>query len=145
MMRGIYVEESTMRITALALATGAALLAGTAVEAKPRPTGEERLAKILEGRVAGEPVSCISQMSSRQQQVIEKTAIVYGSGSTIYVNRPTNARDLNRDDILITDLKGANQFCSVDIVRTHDRSNFFYTGFVGLQEFVPYRKVAVRD
>jgi hypothetical protein len=134
-----------MRMMAMALATGAALLAGTAVEAKPRLTGEERLAKVLEGRVAGKPVSCISLMNSRQQQVIDKTAIVFGNGSTIYVNRPSNARDLDRDDVMVTDIRGANQLCNVDIVRTHDRSNFFYTGFVGLQEFVPYRKVAMRN
>lgn len=134
-----------MRNMALALATGAALFAGTAAEAKPKLTGEQQLAQILEGRVAGEPVSCISLMNSRQQQVIDKTAIVFGKGSTIYVNRPSNARDLDRDDIMVTDIRGTSQLCNVDIMRTHDRANFFYTGFVGLQEFVPYRKVAMND
>lgn len=131
-----------MHKMALALATGAALLAGTAVEAKPKLTGEEQLAKILEGRVAGEPVSCINFMDTRDQRVIDKTAIVYGRGTTIYVNRPSNARDLDRDDIMVTDVRGSSQLCNVDIVRTHDRSNFFYTGFVGLKEFVPYRRVS---
>lgn len=134
-----------MRKIALALATGAALLAGAAAaEAKPRLTGEEQLAKMLEGRVAGEPVSCISLWNTRDQRVIDKTAIVYGNGSTIYVNRPSNARDLDGDDIMVTNIRGS-QLCSVDIVRTHDRSGFFYTGFVGLDEFVPYRKIAVAD
>ena len=134
-----------MHKMALALATGAALLAGTAAEAKPKLTGEQQLAKVLEGRVAGTPVSCISLMNSREQRVIDKTAIVFGNGSTIYVNRPTNARDLDRDDIMVTDIRGTSQLCDVDIMRTRDRSNFFYTGFVGLQEFVPYRRVAMRD
>ena len=134
-----------MRKIALALATGAALLAGAAAaEAKPRLSGEEQLAKMLEGRVAGEPVSCISLWNTRDQRVIDKTAIVYGNGGTIYVNRPTNARDLDRDDIMVTDIRGS-QLCSVDIVRMHDRSGFFYTGFVGLDQFVPYRKVAVAN
>lgn len=131
-----------MRNIALALAAGTALLAGTALEAKqPKLTGEQRLAKILDGRVAGEPVSCISLTNSRDQRVIDKTAIVYGNGSTIYVNRPSNPRDLDRDDILVTKIHGS-QLCRMDIVRTHDRSGHFYTGFVGLQEFVPYRRVA---
>ena len=130
-----------MRKLALALATGAALLAGTAVEAKPKLTGEQQLAKILDGRVAGEPVDCISLTNSRDQQVIDKTAIVYGNGGTIYVNRPSNARDLDRDDVMVTDIRGS-QLCRMDIVRTHDRSSFFYNGFVGLQEFVPYRRIA---
>jgi hypothetical protein len=130
-----------MRKIAMALAAGAALLAGTAVEAKPKLTGEEQLAKALEGRVAGEPVNCISLFDSRDQRVIDKTAIVYGSGRTIYVNRPSNARDLDSDDIMVSTIHGS-QLCDLDIVRTHERSGFFPTGFVGLEQFVPYRKVA---
>lgn len=130
-----------MRKIALALAAGAALLAGTAAEAKPKLTGEEQLAKTLEGRVAGKPVNCISLFDSRDQRVIDKTAIVYGLGRTIYVNRPSNARDLNSDDVMVTDIHGS-QLCNLDIVRTHERSGFFPTGFVGLEQFVPYSRVA---
>ena len=131
-----------MRKIALALATGAALIAGSAVAAKPKLTGEQQLAKLLDGREAGKPVSCISLMDSRDQRVIDRTAIVYGNGRTIYVNRPSNARDLDRDDIMVTDIRGPSQLCNVDIVRTHDRANFMYSGFVMLEEFVPYRRVA---
>ncbi|MFA7604820.1 MAG: hypothetical protein WCY29_17630 [Novosphingobium sp.] len=133
-----------MRKIALALATGAALTAGVAVEAKPRPSGEEQLAKILEGRVAGEPVNCISLSQARDQRVIDKTAIVYGSGRTIYVNRPANARDLDDDDIMVSNIHGS-QVCSLDVVRMHDRTGHFYSGFVGLEKFVPYRRVASAD
>lgn len=130
-----------MRKIALALAAGAMVMAGTAVAAKPKLTGEEQLAKALEGRVAGEPVNCISLLDSRDQRVIDKTAIVYGSGRTIYVNRPSNARDLDRDDVMVTKIHGS-QLCNLDIVRMHERSGFFPTGFVGLEQFVPYRRVA---
>lgn len=132
-----------MRKIALALATGAAILAGTAVDAKPRLTGEQELAKLLEGRVAGAPVSCISLFQSRDQRVIDRTAIVYGSGNVIYVNRPTNARSLDRDDVLVSTPRGG-QVCDLDIVRLHDHvgGGFMYNGFVGLEKFVPYRKVA---
>jgi hypothetical protein len=133
-----------MRKIALALATGAVLLTGAAVEAKPKLTGEEQLAKLLEGREAGTPVNCISLFDSRDQRVIDKTAIVYGSGSTIYVNRPDNARNLDRDDILVQTIRGS-QVCNLDIVRLHDRTSQFYNGFVGLEKFVPYRKVARAD
>jgi len=133
-----------MHKIAMALAAGAALLAGTAVEAKPKLTGEEQLAKALEGRVAGKPVDCISLFDSRDQQVIDKTAIVYGNGSTIYVNRPANARDLDSDDVMVTNIHGS-QLCRLDIVRTHERSGFFPNGFVDLEQFVPYRKVASRE
>ena len=74
-------------------------------------------------------------------QVIDKTAIVYDRGNVIYVNRPSNADSLDSDDVMVTKLHGS-QLCRLDVVRTHDRSSFFYTGFVGLEDFVPYRRVA---
>lgn len=133
-----------MRKIALVIAAGAALAAGTAVQARERLSGEERLAKQLEGRVAGEPVSCISLTTSRQSRIIDRTAIVFGSGNTIYVNRPVHPRSLDSDDVMVTQIHGS-QLCRLDVVRMHDRSGGFYTGFVGLQDFVPYRRVAARD
>jgi hypothetical protein len=131
-----------MRRIATALFTAAALLAvPAAVSAKPKLTGEERLAKVIGDRVPGEPVSCISQFQTRDMEVIDKTALVYKNGSTIYVNRPRNAESLDDDDVLVTNLHGS-QFCSLDIVQTYDRSGHFWNGFVSLGEFVPYRRAA---
>jgi hypothetical protein len=131
-----------MRKIATALFTAAALLAvPAAVSAKPKLTGEERLAKVIGDRVPGEPVNCISQFQTRDMEVIDKTAIVYRNGSTLYVNRPKNADQLDDDDILVTKLHGS-QFCDLDIVHTYDRSGHFWNGFVSLGEFVPYRRVA---
>lgn len=132
-----------MRKFVFALAATAALLSGPAIQAKaPKLTGEEKLAKLLEGRVAGEPVSCISNFSSREARIIDKTAIVYDTGRVIYVNRPRNADSLDSDDIMVTKLYGSNQLCRMDTVQMRDRSSFFYSGFVGLENFVPYRRVA---
>jgi hypothetical protein len=131
-----------MRKLAIALATVTALLAvPTAVSAKPKLTGEERLAKIIGDRVPGEPVSCISQWQTRDMEVVDKTALVYKNGGTIWVNRPRNAADLDDDDVLVTKLHGS-QFCSLDIVQTYERSGHFWNGFVSLGEFVPYKRVA---
>lgn len=126
-----------------AIAATAALLAAPAVDARPKLTGEEKLAKMLEGREAGKPVSCIPSYQATETRVIDKTAIVYRIGSTLYVNRPTNADRLDDDDILVTKLSGSSQLCSVDVVHLHDRPSFFWNGFVGLNEFVPYKKVKV--
>jgi hypothetical protein len=129
-----------MRKFALLVAS-AALLAGPAIQAKERLTGEQQLAKLLEGRVAEKPVSCIPLSRTSDQQVIDKTAIVYDHGNVIYVNRPNNAESLDDDDVMVVELHGS-ELCRLDIVRTHDRSQFFFTGFVGLEDFVPYRRVA---
>ncbi|MBS1240348.1 MAG: hypothetical protein H6R45_1054, partial [Proteobacteria bacterium] len=53
-----------MRKIMAALALSALVLGGTAVEAKEKKTGEEKLAELLDGRVAGEPASCISTSRS---------------------------------------------------------------------------------
>ncbi|WP_156842432.1 hypothetical protein [Novosphingobium aquimarinum] len=128
-------------LTATAL-TAAALLSAPPALARDRVNGEEKLAKLLEGREAGEPVSCLPLWQTRESQVINKTAIVYGRGNTIWVNRPTNADRLDDRDILVTDLR-TSQLCNVDTIQIRDRGpGFFWRGFVGLQDFVPYRKVA---
>ncbi|MEE2794389.1 MAG: hypothetical protein VX512_06080, partial [Pseudomonadota bacterium] len=39
--------------------------------------GEEKLAKLLDGRVAGEPQSCIRTLGSRNLSQIDGTALTY--------------------------------------------------------------------
>ncbi len=133
-----------MRKLALALATVSALLAGTAATAAPKLTPQERLDKMIAGREAGKPVSCLNNWDTRDMTVLDKTALVYRSGNTIWVNRPENARQLDDDDILVTKTTGS-QLCKLDIVQTVDRTGGFWTGFVNLGDFVPYKKVAKAD
>lgn len=133
-----------MHRIALALAAGAALLAAPAVAAKGKPTGEEKLAKLLEGREAGKPVNCIPLFATRSSRIIDKTAIVYDNGNVIYVNRPRHPESLDDDDVMVTNLY-SSQLCRLDTVRLHDRTGFWFNGFVGLEQFVPYRRIAARD
>jgi hypothetical protein len=129
-----------MNKIAIALAAATALLATPAIAGKQRITGEEKLAKMLEGREAGEPERCLPLSASSTMRVIDKTAIVYGRGNTIWVNRPANAESLDRDDIMVRRSHTA-QICNLDIVYTMDQSSRMYTGTVSLGQFVPYRKV----
>ncbi|MFN3552295.1 MAG: hypothetical protein ACK4UL_04230 [Novosphingobium meiothermophilum] len=125
---------------ALALAAGSLLVAGASAQAKPRPTPEERLAKTLEGRVAGKPVDCIYLPRVTSSYIVDKTAIVYDAGSTIWVNRPASgAAALDDNDIMLTTPFGA-QLCNVDIVRLIDRNAGFWRSSVSLGQFVPYTK-----
>lgn len=126
-------------ITIFAAAAIAAIPA--AAPAMERLAPEEKLAKLLEGRVAGEPQDCIQLSMARSSQVIDKTAIVYHIGSTLWVNRPEGGASLlDDDDILVTKLS-TSQLCSIDAVQLHDRSSNMYSGFVSLGKFVPYRRV----
>ncbi|HWW59707.1 MAG TPA: hypothetical protein VN047_22655 [Sphingopyxis sp.] len=124
--------------TLLAAAAIAATPAASA--AKERLAPEAQLAKLLEGRVAGEPQDCISLPATNSSQIIDKTAIVYRSGGTLWVNRPKGgAESLDDDDILVTRLTGS-QLCSIDTIELRDRTSRMYSGFVSLGEFVPYRR-----
>jgi hypothetical protein len=128
-------------IAAVTLAATTIGLVATPALAKPKLTGEAKLTKMLEGREAGNPVNCLPLGQSQEMTVIDKTAIVYRFGNTLYVNRPTNPSSLDSDDILVTKTSQSS-LCRLDTVELHDRTSHFYSGFVGLQDFVPYKKVA---
>ena len=136
--------KAFLTLPLLALAAAGLALPGAA---SARPTPEQELAKALAGRVAGKPVDCIDPRVNSSTQVIDHTAIIYGSGRTIYLQQPRDARALNSDDILVTTLTGSNQLCSIDVVHLHDRTMGFNRGFVMLEKFVPYtrERVAARD
>lgn len=136
-----------MRVVS-SLIVGAALLAAAApaLANSPSERAQARIAKTLEGRVAGKPVDCINLRSIRSTEIVDGVGIVYEVNSgKLYVNRPTNGvSNLDRDDILVTKTHGG-QLCRMDIVRTVDRTSQFQTGFVGLGKFTPYTKPQQAD
>lgn len=108
--------------------------------AVPRDTPEMRLEKMLAGRVAGAPVNCINLGSASSTTIIDGKAIVYRSGSKLYVNEPRSfPQSLDSDDILVTRTFGS-QLCSMDVVHMVDRLGGFPRGPVFLGKFVPYTK-----
>lgn len=121
-----------------AVAAIAAIGAGAPVQARDRLTGEAKLAKILDGRVAGKPVDCVPLTQLRSTEIINHTAIVYtASDGTVYVNRPSGANFLDDDDILVSEPYNG-QACRMDIVRLIDRGSRMPGGSVGLNDFTPY-------
>jgi hypothetical protein len=129
-----------MKTLSLILAGAALALTGaTAVLARSAEENEAKLARMLEGRVAGEPVNCIAALRSERMEVFEHVGIVYDAGATIYVARPDNPRSLGRDDIVVIERFGG-QLCANDVIRTVDRYQGFTTGAVFLDKFVPYTK-----
>ncbi|MDN3646637.1 hypothetical protein QWY75_10545 [Pontixanthobacter aestiaquae] len=129
----------------------AASLAATAMVAIPsvgaetadhaEPTkGEAKLARMLEGRVAGEPQKCIRYLPQTDLTVIDGTALVYRVGRTLYVNVPSNARSIDDNDILVRRTSFSSRLCNTDIITTVDQGHGQYTGNINLGEFVPYRE-----
>ena len=129
-----------MRFSPMIALAAIGLFSAGAAHAAPAKTPQERLAKALEGRVAGKPVDCIQQRQIQSSEIIEKTAIIYRVGQTLYVNKPeSGANFLDRNDILVTDTH-TPQLCSIDIVRLVDQGSRFQSGTLGLGKFIPYTK-----
>lgn len=102
--------------------------------------GKERLAKLLEGRVAGQPMSCIRTLPRDRMQIIDGAAYVYGSGNTIYVQRTTDPERIDDSDTLITNRFSASQLCRLDTMTTIDRFTGIFSGAVFFDDFVPYTR-----
>jgi hypothetical protein len=128
----------------IAFTLAGAALAFTATAATASTTserGEARLARMLEGRTAGKPVSCIDTMgSSTKMQVIDEVALVYDAGKTIYVARPTDPHMLGRNDAIVMDRFSPSRLCVQESMRTIDRVDGYTTGVLFLKNFVPYTK-----
>ncbi|MBI1403176.1 MAG: hypothetical protein GC147_08185 [Porphyrobacter sp.] len=134
---------------ALALAVAAPAVAQSegqpdvqsSADAKPQTKGEKRLAKLLEGRVAGEPTDCIRTLPNMQMETIDKTAYVYGRGNTIYVQRTRDPENIDDREALVQRQFLSGQLCRLDIVNTFDPVFGMVTGPVFFEEFVPYTRV----
>lgn len=126
--------------TALLLAAASLLAAAPAAQAGPRDDAETRIARAVDGRVAGEPVDCISLNRVRSSQVIDDEAIIFDAGSTIYVNRPRAGQDALDDQTTLIARPSASRLCSIDVMQVYDHALRTRTGVVFLGEFIPYRR-----
>ena len=118
----------------------ASLIIGGAAQAAPVDR-EAELERALQGRVAGEPVNCIDLRRIQSSRIINDTAILYDSGSVLYVNRPRNGADqLDRRDTMVTRTM-LSRLCDIDVVTMVEPSSGTMSGIVFLGEFVPYRRV----
>lgn len=128
----------------LALLAGFSLAVATGAQAQDAK-GEEKLAKILEGRTIRAAIPCIEVRKIITTEIITGTAIVYRlrGSPTLYVNRPTaGLKDLNSNNALM--LNQAVTLCEGNNLLTGDNGGRGagpgYNGGVRLGEFVPYVK-----
>ena len=109
--------------------------------------GEEKLAKLLEGREAGEPKSCIRTVGSRNLTQIDGTALTYRDGDTIWVNYTRNPESIDDSTVMVIKRFSANTLCRTDHIDLVDRvgGGGFLRGVLMLGDFIPYTKVASED
>ena len=128
----------------LAIATAAlGMLASPAQaeESGEMTRGEEKLAKLLEGRVAGEPQKCIRTFGSRNLSQIDGTALTYRDRDTVWVNYTRNPESIDDNEIMVIDRFSGTSLCRTDQIKLIDRQGGFLSGVLFLDEFVPYTKV----
>lgn len=133
-----------VKIAALTLPL-AGLAACGEMDNTPVPLTEKQtalLAKELDGKAAGKPVSCISDFNSTNLVRISDDILLYRvSGNLVYKNNlryacPGLARD---DDIIVSEQFGS-QKCRGDLLKLVDRTSGMQGPVCSLGEFVPYRK-----
>lgn len=103
--------------------------------------GEAELAKLLEGRVAGEPKRCINTFGSRTLHQIDGTALTYRDGDTVWVNYTRNPESIDDSDIMVIRRFSGSTLCRTDHINLVERTGGFLTGVLFLGDFVPYTKV----
>jgi hypothetical protein len=117
-----------------------AILVAVPAAAAEKLAPEAQLSRAVEGRLAGAAVDCINLRPSGSHQIVEDSAIVYRTGSTLYVNRPRfGAQSLNAMDALVT-RTFSSRLCSGDVVEVVDPTTGVLRGLVFLGEFVPYKR-----
>lgn len=137
------IRNTILGAVAFTLAATPALANEHGDEDKPveMTKGEKKLAKLLEGRVAGEPVSCINTFpTADRMQVIDKTAIVFGRGNTIYINYTRHPDTIDDGDILVIKRTDGSRLCRLDNVTTIDRGSHLFSGVIFLDDFIPYTR-----
>lgn len=120
-------------------AAAAGLMAVPAQADEAEPTrGEAKLAKLLDGRVAGEPQNCISTTGSRSLKQVDGTALTYRSGDTVWVNYTRNPQSIDDSDIMVIKRFSGSRLCRSDQVHLVDRTVGFLSDVLMLDDFVPY-------
>ena len=129
--------------SSLVLATSLGVAACATVGAPVPRTAEaqQQLNKLLAGRTAGKPQSCLPSFRAQDMVVVDENTILYRDGSKRVwrndMNGPCNG--LGRPGTaLVTRVFGGSGTCRGDIAQVVDTSLGFTSGSCSFGDFVPY-------
>lgn len=132
-----------MRDLIHAILAASLIAAPMAPLAAARPSPQQQLAKLTEGRTAGKPVSCIDLSpvgGNDDSQKIEGLAMAYRQGRTWYVNRFEGGCPQLRDDTIVVTRLHSSQLCRGDIADLRMSGGNIPMGSCIYGDFVPYTK-----
>lgn len=119
-------------------------LAGCNQTPPPEPKLSEReardLAKALDGKVAGEPVSCISAFDGTRLRALGDNTLIYRvNKDLVYRNTLQGAcSGLSMGDTMVLQ-RSTSQYCRGDIARVVNLQTGMLSGSCALGDFVPYK------
>jgi hypothetical protein len=131
-----------MRGLAITVIASALAACTTAPEPMSRSAeADAHLAKLLAGKTAGKPVSCLQSWKSGDMVVIDDSTVVFrDSPRRVYRNdfRGGSCNRLGGGSYALVTKSTSTQLCSGDIAQVVDVSNGFTVGSCVLGDFVPY-------
>jgi len=112
-----------------------------AVCAMAPPAGAPAPIRELNGRVAQPAVNCVRLESHKMLRTPDsnRNALLYGSGSTIWLNQLAPGCTYGNNDVLVTEPFGSS-LCRGDIVRSFDRLSRIPGPACVIGDFVPYNR-----
>lgn len=104
---------------------------------------QSRLAKLLAGKVAGPPQSCLPYYRTNDMIVIDDYTLAYRDGSSrVWINKPAGGCNLLSGGpyALVTRQVGSMGPCRGDIAEVTDTMSGTVVGSCVMSDFVPYTK-----
>ena len=133
-----------MRISLLLI--GAALTSCTTA-AMEQPTrtarGQQELDRLLAGKVAGPPQSCLATFNTNDMVVIDDETVAFRQGgSRVYVNHLREGCNgiASGFNALVTRQTGASSLCRGDIAESRNLTSHITTGSCVFGDFIPYTR-----
>lgn len=129
---------------AIPILVAAATLAGCMTQ-PPAPTrtaeGQAKLQRLIAGKVAKAPVTCLSSLRTRNSTTIDNSTIAFRTGQTVYVNHLRGAcSQLDSNFYTLVTRSSGSGLCSGDIADVTDLRSGMIVGSCALGEFVPYTR-----
>ena len=119
------------------------LAAGCTMDSEPvelTSSAASAIVEAVEGRVAGEPVSCINQVGLRNTRTVAGAILFEGPGDVIYVNEGNGGCSALDHGRAIRTSNPSGRLCRGDIVTAFEPVSGAEFGGCALGDFVPYRR-----
>jgi hypothetical protein len=128
-----------------ALIIGATLAGCAATAAQPTRSAQKQqeYQRLIAGKVAGRPVSCLPTYNANDMIVIDEQTVAFRQGANnVYIaHMPGGCSNLGRPPyVMVTKQFGSAQLCRGDIARIVDTTNSITVGSCVFGDFTPYRR-----